>query len=105
MSYRKDPDEILDYQVDWTPVLTASTPPETITTATFAVVAGVTITDLGPLTGQTYTDDGTTYTGRTVHRARVAGGTHATTYRLTSRIVTSTGQTHERTLPVAVITR
>ena len=105
MSYRKDPDEVLDYQVDWTPVLTASTPAETITTPTFVPVVGVTVTDLGVLLNQTYVDEGTTYTGRTVHRARVAGGTHNVTYRLTSRIVTSTGQTHERTLPVAVITR
>jgi len=79
MTFRKDPDAVLDYLWDWTSWLQTG---ETITTSTFIVPTGI-----------TKNSDTNTATTCTIW---LSGGTIGATYKITNRIVTSAGRTNDR---------
>ena len=79
MTFRKDPDAVLDYLWDWTSWLQTG---ETITTSTFIVPSGI-----------TKNSDTNTATTCTIW---LSGGTIGATYKITNRIVTSAGRTNDR---------
>ena len=87
----KDPDEVLDYSIDWKdstdPVLTTS---ETITTSTWTVPSGL-----------TKDSDSKTNTTTTVV---LSGGTAKAKYQVANKIVTdnSPARTYERTVNLKV---
>lgn len=80
---RKDPSDILDYEVDWSEWLEST---ETIDTVTWSVP-----------TGLTQTDDDVTDTTATVW---LSGGTAGTTYEVACKILTTAGRTAERSFRV-----
>lgn len=82
--FQKDPDEVLDYQVDWTSWLGS----DTITTSTWAVPTGI--------TRASHTNTTKTAT------VWLSGGTAGTSYELQNKIVTASGRTAERTIRILV---
>lgn len=85
----KDPDEVLDYVIDWSDELTAVS--DTITTSTWIVPLGI-----------TNDDETTTSTAATIW---LSGGTDGTTYKLINRIVTAGDRTYESAIGVRVRSR
>jgi len=84
--FTKDPDEVLDYTVDWgTNVLATG---ETISTSTWTVPSGI-------------TKDSDTKTNTTTV-IWLSGGTAGSDYNLANKIVTSASRTFERTITVGV---
>lgn len=85
-TFVKDPEAVLDYQVDWTNWLQTG---ETISTSTWTVPS--------PLTQPTLASNTTT-------KATVwlGGGTDGATYRVTNRVVTNGGRTNDRSLTIVV---
>lgn len=81
----KDPDDILDYQVNWAARLADA---ETITAATWVVPDGI-----------TQDDDEFTDTTATIW---LSGGTAGTTYNVVSRITTSGGRQMDQTTRLKV---
>ena len=81
--YRQDPDEVLDYQFDWTSRLDVA---ETITTFTVTAQSGLTI-EASPAPAQV----------AGVVTYWVSGGTVGTIYGVTCHIVTSTGREWDHT--------
>lgn len=81
----KDPDDVLDYQIDWSAELGT----DTISTSTWTVPAGLT------KDSDTNTDTTTT--------VWVSGGTAGTTYALLNKIVTAAGRTYEQAREIAVV--
>ena len=73
--YRKDPDSVVDYTVDWTYWLSGS---DSIAAATFTAQTGLTIQS------HSFTDTTTT--------VWLSGGTAGTSYRVTSHVTTSEGR-------------
>lgn len=86
----KDPADIADYKLDWSPFLANG---ETIATKTVTVEAGLT------KVSDTITDSNTSVT------IRLSGGTDGTDYDVTCLITTSMGQTFETTKPLKVKNR
>lgn len=85
----KDPDDEVDYAVNWTRYLTRVG--DTIQTSTWPVVAPTGITILSA------THDGM----RAI--VKVSGGTAGTSYRLTNRIVTTPGaRKRDKTITIRV---
>lgn len=84
-TFRKDPDSVLDYGIDWSDWLASG---ETISTSTWTVPTG--ITEDSDLNG----DESTLIW--------LSGGTAGTTYTLANKIVTSDGRTVERTIEIIV---
>lgn len=82
-TYLKDPDAVLDYQVDWSAWLASG---ETISTHTVTADDGITVDS------SSITDDSTTVT------AWVSGGTAGRKYRVTYHITTSEGREEDRTI-------
>lgn len=80
----KDPDAILDYQIDWNDWLQG----DTIASSSYDAPAGITVED-DSFTAQTTT-------------VRLSGGTHGTDYELINHIVTASGQEDERSLTIQV---
>ena len=80
----KDPDAVLDYQVDWSDWLVS----DTINTSTWIVPTGI-VND----------SDTNTTTAATIW---LSGGTIGTNYSLVSRIVTAGGRTDDRTITIMV---
>lgn len=80
----KDPDEVLDYQVDWATALGT----DTIATSTFVVPAGI--------TKDSETSDTTTAT------VWLSAGTDGTRYDIKNTIATAGGRTFERNISVFV---
>jgi hypothetical protein len=80
----KDPDEVLDYQVDWTEKLAT----DTIATSTWIVPAGL-----------TKDSDSNTPTKTTIW---LSGGTPGEQYGITNRITTTGGRTIEQWLTIRV---
>ena len=80
----KDPDSVLDYQINWATWLGS----DTISTSTWTVPTGIT----------KVTDSNTTTTAT----IWLSGGTAGTEYDLTDRIVTAGGRTADRTITVKV---
>lgn len=85
-TYDKDPDEVLDYSVDWSSWLAND---DTIVTAEWDVPAGLAVPKTVP-------DDGKIVT------VWLEGGTVGETYPVTSRVVTGVGRTGERTFYIRV---
>ena len=83
----KDPDDVLDYEIDWSTWLTASGG-DTISSSTWTVPTGITKT----------TDSHTT----TTTTIWLSGGTAGTTYTLTNEIVTAGGRTKDQSVRVKV---
>ena len=81
----KDPDETLDYIVDWSARLGAD---DTISTSAFTVPAGLTKDS----------DDNTTTTAT----VWLSGGTLGETYEILNRVTTAGGRTYDQTLKLKI---
>lgn len=79
----KDPNAVLDFQIDWSDWLAAG---ETISTSSWTVPSGI-----------TRDSDSENNTAATIW---LSGGTAGTNYDCINRIVTSAGRTDDRTLRV-----
>lgn len=79
-SFVHDPDEVSDFERDWSADLGA----DTITTSTWTVDDGLTVDD----------EDNDTTTAS----IRISGGTLWTTYEATNHIVTAAGNEYDKTL-------
>ena len=84
----KDPDEVIDYCIDWTSVLNAQSPVDTISTSTWTAENGLVI------------DSNTNTT--TEATVWVSGGNVNKITSLTNKIVTAGGRTHERSIELRV---
>lgn len=82
--FTKDPNAILDYQINWATWLGS----DTIDTSTWTVPTGITRTSA--------TNTTTTAT------IWLSGGTSGTDYDLLNRIVTAGGRTEDRTITIRV---
>jgi hypothetical protein len=80
----KDPDEVLDYQIEWADWLDG----DTISTSTWTVPAGITKSN------EAKSD--------TAAQVWLSGGTAGETYAVHNRITTAFGRTAERTISLAV---
>lgn len=83
-SFLKDPDAVLDFQVDWEDWLGS----DTISSSSWTVQTGI-------------TKDSDTYS-LTTATVWLSGGSPNTVYYVTNRIVTSGGRTEDRTLYIKV---
>ena len=83
--FRKDPDSVLDYGVDWSDWLASG---ETISTSTWTVPNGIT--------------EDSDSKGDNSTLIWLSGGTAGTTYTLANKIVTSDSRTVERTIEIIV---
>lgn len=82
--FTKDPDAVLDYQIDWSTWLGT----DTISASAWTVATG--------LTKDSSTNTTTTAT------VWLSGGTVDTSYTVTNKIVTAGGRTDERTITIVV---
>jgi len=89
MSFKKDPDAVLDYTVDWTDWLLPAL--DTISTVTWVPDTGLTV--------------GTTSKTASTATAFVSGGTAGQTLKLTCRITTTGGRTDDRTITLKIVDR
>lgn len=80
----KDPDDVLDYQIDWTDLLDG----DTIATSTWTVPSGI-------------TRDSDTFSG-VLTTIWLSGGTDAQTYVLTNQVVTTGARTIDRSVSLTV---
>jgi hypothetical protein len=80
----KDPNEVKDYEIDWSDLLDT----DTISTTTWLMPTGV-----------TKNSDTNTTTTTTIW---LSSGTAGTTYSLTNRITTAGGRTYDRTVKLKV---
>lgn len=87
-SFEKDPQDKLDYAVDWTSQLAVG---ETISTSTWTVPTGIT-----QITPAPSIDDG-------IVTIWLSGGTVGTRYDVLNHIVTSQGREYDRTVPILVV--
>jgi hypothetical protein len=83
-TFVKDPDAVLDYQVNWAAWLGA----DTISTSDWSAAAGITVDS-----------ESETTTAATVW---LSGGTAGEEYAVRNRIVTAAGRTDDRTLTIVV---
>lgn len=81
----KDPNAVLDYQIDWSSFLGV----DTIASSTWIVPTGI-----------TKNSDTNTTTTSTIW---LSSGTAGQTYELTNRITTAGGRTDDRTVTIAVL--
>lgn len=81
----KDPNEVLDYGIDWSPRMT---PGETITVSTWQVPDGLTAST------QSYGADNTTIW--------LSGGAEGEIYTLLNRITTSQGRIYDQSVKIKV---
>ena len=81
----KDPDEVLDYVIDWA----ARLGDDTVSTSTFTVPTGIT------KDSDTNTDTTTT--------VWLSGGTAGASYAIHNQIVTAGGRTMEQSVSIAVL--
>lgn len=81
-SFLKDPESVLDYQIDWSTWLGS----DTIASSSWVIPTGI-----------TEDSDSNTTTTATVW---LSGGTAGTTYTVTNRIVTAGGRTEDRSLTI-----
>lgn len=87
-NFSKDPEAVLDYQLDWSSWLPAG---DTIATSTWVVPVGI--------TKNSDTKDATTTT------IWLSGGTEGTLYQLVNRVVTTEGRTEDQTVVVMITSR
>ena len=88
MAFKKDPDAVLDYTVDWTEYLTAIS--DTISSVTWILSSGITKVSQSNTT--------------TTATAFVSGGV-SDVETLTCRIVTAGGRTDDRTIQLKIVSR
>lgn len=81
----KDPDEVLDYQLDWSSRLPTG---DTIATSTWIVPIGIT------KDSDSFTDSTTTIW--------LSSGTEPTSYSLVNRVVTAGGRTMDQTVKIKI---
>ena len=86
----KDPDEVLDYYIDWSDRLTGT---DTINTSTWIVPAGITKDS----------DAISSPADRTV--IWLSSGTEGTTYEVQNRVVTVGGRTMDQTVRLKIKTK
>lgn len=86
-TFEKDPDAVLDYQIDWSDWLGA----DTISTSSWTVSSGI--------TKDSDTNSSTTTT------IWLSGGTAGTRYELVNEIVTAGVRTENRTIYIEVVER
>jgi hypothetical protein len=89
----KDPDEVLDYGLEWSDVLEDG---ETISTSSWTATAGITL----GTSGATAPSISSTQT-----LCWLSGGTAGSIYTITNRIVTSESRTYDRSFDGPVQTR
>jgi hypothetical protein len=87
----KDPADVLDYALDWSDQLSLTSPADTISSATWAVPAGL-------IAGEQFVIDGVA----TIWLSDGTAGTNGTDYTLTCRIATTGGRTIERSVRLFV---
>lgn len=87
-TYQKDPSDIVDYTIDWSPFLAQDG--DGIATSAWAV------TPAGPTIGTASKTSTTTTTF-------LSGGTASTSYTLTNTITTNRGRTLQRSLTISVL--
>lgn len=87
-SFVKDPDAVLDYQVDWSSWLSATSPVDSIVTSSWAAEAGITI--------DSQSSSSTTAT------VWLSGGQRGRQYEVRNRIVTAGGRQDDRTIYISV---
>ncbi len=94
-TFKKDPDAILDYGVDWSSWLQTG---EAITTSTWIVEGDITVGD---------GSNGAPVPSKTTTATTVwlLGGTPGLFYEVTNRIVTDQGRTDDRTITIEVVER
>lgn len=85
----KDPDEILDYQIDWTTRLEG----DTISSSEWVIVSGVGLTANNAAKTDTTT------------RIWLTGGTEGVTYILRNRVVTAGLRTMDQTAQILIATK
>lgn len=85
--FTKDPNAVLDYEIDWETWLGS----DTISSSSWTADSGLTVDS----------DTSTTTTAT----AWLSGGTVGTTYSVTNRIVTAAGRTEDRTIKIKVAER
>ena len=83
----KDPNEVLDYTIDWSIFLDG----DTISSDIWTVASGI--------TSVLETSTATTST------IWLSGGTLATSYTVANKIVTAAGRTAERTLTISIVSK
>ena len=90
-SFRKDPNSVLDYKIDWTNWLAYTSPADTISTSSWTADSGITIDS----------------SSKTTRKATVwlSGGTVGGEYEVTNRIVTAAGRTVDRSIWISVVER
>ena len=81
----KDPNEVLDYQIDWTKRLDG----DTISTSTYSVAVGTAVVDSSSKTTTTST-------------VWLSGGTLDETCEILNRVVTAGGRTFDQTVRVKI---
>ena len=86
-SFKKDPQAVLDYQIDWSDWLGS----DTIDVSTWIVPEGLALE----------TDSNTTTTAT----VWLSGGTARRNYNVTNEIVTAGGRTDDRTITIKVVDR
>lgn len=84
-SFKKDPDEVLDFKIDWSAQMTQDGS-DTISTATWSVTTGIIVDSTSKTT-----------TSATVW---LSGGTAGTEYDCVNEIVTAGGRTYNRTIKI-----
>jgi hypothetical protein len=82
--FLKDPDDVLDYKIDWETWLNG----DTITDSSWAADTGITVDS----------DESTT----TQSVVWLSGGTAGTTYTVTNSIVTAAGREKDKSLSIVV---
>lgn len=85
----KDPDEVKDYGVDWSPMLVE----DSLATSTWIVGDDDTLT----IDSQSNTDMTTT--------VWLSGGTEGITYQVLNRVTTAGGRTYDQTIKLKVKTK
>jgi hypothetical protein len=88
MSFLKDPDETLDYEIKWDNELATDSPADTIVASTWVVPSGIT------KTSDDFTDLKTIIW--------LTGGTSGQNYHLTNRITTLIGRVIDQSVTVKV---
>ncbi len=84
----KDPDEVLDYNMDWSGRLVS---PDTITTSTWVVPDGLTVED--------------EETATTTTTVWLSSGTLGDKYEILNRVVTVEGRTMDQTVTLKIKTK
>lgn len=90
----KDPNEVLDYQLDWAdPVAPRLQPSELLTGSTWTVVEGDVMIAVSPAPS---------FTAGGLSTVWLTGGTDSTKCELLNRVTTSLGRTYDQTVVLRI---